>query len=99
MSPQFSSPGIIMSSHNPLFNDFGRVANGALGALSGLRGEVETRLREHFERFTAGLDMVTREEFEVVSAIARKARQEQESLEARIRVLEARLAEVTDTRR
>jgi BMFP domain-containing protein YqiC len=93
MPPQFSSPGMIMTIHNPLLDDIGRVAGGALGALSGLRGEVEARVRQHFERFTAGLDMVTREEFEVVSAVARRARAEQEALEARIRVLEARLGE------
>ena len=68
-----------MSLNNPLIDDFGRVANGALGALSGLRGEVESRVRQHVERLVGSLDMVTREEFEVVSALARKARAEQES--------------------
>jgi len=84
-----------MSLNNPLIDDFGRVANGALGALSGLRGEVESRVRQHVERLVGSLDMVTREEFEVVSALARKARAEQESLEERIRVLETRLDELT----
>jgi len=87
-----------MPLNNPLIDDFGRVANGALGALSGLRGEIEARVRQHVERLVGSLDMVTREEFEVVSALARKARVEQEALEERVRILEARLADSTQPR-
>lgn len=87
-----------MPLNNPLIDDFGRVANGALGALSGLRGEIEARVRQHVERLVGSLDMVTREEFEVVSALARRARAEQEALEERVRILETRLAELTQSR-
>ncbi|MEO0036007.1 MAG: hypothetical protein RLZZ501_2030 [Pseudomonadota bacterium] len=87
-----------MPLNNPLIDDFGRVANGALGALSGLRGEIEARVRQHVERLVGSLDMVTREEFEIVSALARRARAEQEALEERVRVLETRLAELTQSR-
>ncbi|MFD2232609.1 accessory factor UbiK family protein [Phaeospirillum tilakii] len=87
-----------MPLNNPLIDDFGRVANGALGALSGLRGEIEARVRQHVERLVGSLDMVTREEFEIVSALARRARAEQEALEERVRILETRLAELTQSR-
>jgi BMFP domain-containing protein YqiC len=41
----------------------------------------------------AGMDLVSREEFEAVKAMAAKAREEQELLLLRIEALEARLAQ------
>jgi BMFP domain-containing protein YqiC len=81
-----------MQSQNPFFDDLARVASGAMGALSGLRAEMEAMMRQQLERFTAGMDLVSREEFEVVRAMAIKAREEQETLAARVAELEARLA-------
>ena len=81
-----------MQSQNRFFDDLARVASGAMGALSGVKGEVESRVREQFERVLAGMDLVTREEFEAVKAMAAKARAEQEDLEKRVAELEARIA-------
>jgi BMFP domain-containing protein YqiC len=82
-----------MQSQNRFFDDMARVAAGAVGALAGVRGEIETRLRDQLERVLAGMDLVTREEFEAVKAMAAKAREEQEVLLQRIETLEARLAQ------
>ena len=68
------------------------MATGALGALTGVRAEVEARMRDQLERVLARMDLVTREEFEAVQAMAAKARTEQEALEQRVAELEARLA-------
>jgi BMFP domain-containing protein YqiC len=81
-----------MQSQNRFFDDIARVAGGAVGALSGVRGEIEARLRDQLERILAGMDLVSREEFEAVKAMAAKARDEQEVLLARIAELESRLA-------
>jgi len=81
-----------MQSQNRFFDDIARVASGAVGALSGVRGEVEARLRDQLEKLLAGMDLVSREEFEAVKAMAAKARDEQESLRSRVEALEARLA-------
>ncbi|WP_040475928.1 accessory factor UbiK family protein [Paramagnetospirillum caucaseum] len=81
-----------MQSQKPFFDDLARVASGALGALSGLRAEMEAMMRQQFERFTSSLDLVPREEFEVVRAMAIKAREDNEAQAARINELEARLA-------
>jgi BMFP domain-containing protein YqiC len=81
-----------MQSQNRFFDDMARVAAGAVGALAGVRGEIETRLRDQLERVLAGMDLVSREEFEAVKAMAAKAREEQEVLLQRIEALEARLA-------
>jgi BMFP domain-containing protein YqiC len=80
-----------MQSQNPLFDDIARVAQGALGALSGVKSEMEALVRQQLERLLAGLDLVPREEFEVVRDMAIKAREEQEALQARIAALEEKL--------
>ena len=82
-----------MQSQNRFFDDMARVATGAVGALAGVRGEIEARLRDQLERVLAGMDLVSREEFEAVKAMAAKAREEQEVLLQRIETLEARLAQ------
>ena len=81
-----------MQSQNRFFDDLARVASGALGTLSGVKTEVETRLREQLERVLAGMDLVSRDEFEAVKAMAAKARSEQEDLAHRLAELESKLA-------
>ena len=80
-----------MQTENRLFDDLARVANGAFSTLSSLREEIETRVRERVERLLADMDLVPREEFEAVKAMAQKARMEQEALAARVGELEQRL--------
>ena len=84
-----------MQTQNRFFDDIARVAAGALGTLSGVKTEVETRLREQLERVLAGMDLVSRDEFEAVKAMAAKARAEQEDLARRVAELESRLAAFT----
>ena len=81
-----------MQSQNRFFDDLARMAAGAAGALTGVRGEIETRFRDQLERVLAGMDLVSREEFEAARAMAAKAREEQEILRRRIDALETRLA-------
>lgn len=80
-----------MQFDHRLIDDLARVAGGALGTLAGMREEVEARLRRQFERILAGMDLVTREEFEVARAMAQKAREEQEKLAKRVAELEREL--------
>ena len=81
-----------MQSQSRFFDDLARVASGAAGALTGIRDEVEARVRDQLERVLAGMDIVSREEFEAVKAMAAKAREEQDSLQRRLLALEERLA-------
>jgi BMFP domain-containing protein YqiC len=81
-----------MQTQNRFFDDLARVAAGAMDTLSGVRSEVETRLREQLERVLSGMDLVSRDEFEAVKAMAAKARAEQEDLQKRVMELESRLA-------
>ena len=75
-----------------LFDDMARVASGAAEALGGVRSRMEGELRDQVERFLLRMKLVTREEFDVVAALAEKAREEQEQLAERLAALEARLA-------
>ena len=81
-----------MAIDNRILDDLAKVAAGALGGISGMKQEVEGRLRQQFERILAGMELVKREEFEMVKAMAAKARGEQEDLAARLAKIEARLA-------
>ncbi|MFO1048035.1 MAG: accessory factor UbiK family protein [Geminicoccaceae bacterium] len=81
-----------MQTSNRLFDDLARVASGAFSTLSGLREEIETRVRERVERMAADLDLVTREELDAVRTMAANARAGQEELAAKVAALEAELA-------
>ena len=59
-----------MQVDNRFLDDLARVANGAAGALSGVREEVEALVRQRAARFLADMDLVTRDEFEAVKAVA-----------------------------
>lgn len=71
-----------------IFDDVARVAQGAVGAAAGLRTEVEALVRQRMERHIDKMNLVTREEFEVVKAMAERAREENESLKQRLADLE-----------
>jgi len=80
-----------MQTENRFLDDLARVAGGAFGTLAGLRNEVEEMVRRRFERMLSDMDLVPREEFDAVKAVAEKARLEQERLEKRVVALEAAL--------
>jgi BMFP domain-containing protein YqiC len=84
-----------MQTENRLLDDLARMANGAINTLSGLREEIESRVRERVERMLADMDMVPREEFDAVKAMAQKARAEQEDLATKVAELERKLSELS----
>ena len=71
------------------FDELGKLITDAAGAAQGVRKEVESVVRSQAEIILRELDVVQREEFEAVKAMAQKARGENEQLKARIAVLEA----------
>ena len=78
-------------TNNRLLDELARVMTDAAGAAQGVRREAESLFRNRAERVLRDLDVVQREEFEAVKAMAEKARVENERLEARITALEKRL--------
>ena len=79
-------------TQNRVLDEIARMFTNAAGAAQGVRQEVETVIRSQAERLIADLDMVPREEFEVVREMASLAREENEALKARIEALEAAIA-------
>jgi BMFP domain-containing protein YqiC len=77
-----------MQSQNRFFDDLAKVLNGAAGTVAGMGREAESGLRERMREWVGGLDMVSRDEFEAVKAIAVAAREENLVLKARIDKLE-----------
>jgi BMFP domain-containing protein YqiC len=65
--------------------------NDAAGAAQGVKREFDTVWRSQAEKFLRDMDLVKREDFEVVRDMARLAREENEALKARIAVLEDKL--------
>jgi BMFP domain-containing protein YqiC len=74
------------------FDELGKLITDAAGAAEGVRKEIESVVRAQAERVLRDLDVVQREEFEAVKAMAQKAREENERLKVRIAELEATLA-------
>ena len=81
-----------MQSQNRMFDDFVKMMNGAAGTFAGMTREAEAGFRERMREWIGGLDMVGRDEFEAVKAIAVAAREESQALKARVEALEAAAA-------
>ncbi|MCB2108736.1 MAG: accessory factor UbiK family protein [Rhodobacteraceae bacterium] len=81
-----------MQNQNRIFDDMAKMAGGALSALTAFKQEMETMIRDRFDRFMSEANYVRREEFEAVKAMASAARAEQEKLAARVAALEGATA-------
>jgi len=88
-----------MSGGGPkVLDDLSRLAGGALGALGGLRSEIEEMVRQRVERVANDLDLVSREDFEISREMAAEARAESEDLRVRVAALEEKVAELSKAR-
>ena len=81
-----------MQSQNRLFDDFVKVMNGAAGTIAGMTREAQGAMQERMREWIGGLDLVSREEFEAVKAMAAAAREESQALKGRVEALEKALA-------
>ena len=82
-----------MQTENRIFADFAKVATSAMGTFAGIGREVETAARARLREAVGGLDMVDRDEFEAVKAMAATARTEVDALRAELAALRAELAD------
>jgi BMFP domain-containing protein YqiC len=73
------------------FDDLAGVAGGAFSVLAGARAEIESAVQAQVEALTARLNLVKREELDAALEVARRAREEAESLATRVAALEARM--------
>ena len=80
-----------MQSRNKILDDIGQLMTNAMGVAQGAKDEAETAFNSMVDRWLADRDLVSREEFDAVRAMAEKARLENEALSERIAKLEAKL--------
>jgi BMFP domain-containing protein YqiC len=80
---------------NRLLDEMARLMGDAASVAQGVKREAETVFRTQMERFVADMNLVKREEFDVVKEMAARAREENEALKTRIAELEAKLAQRT----
>ncbi len=78
-----------MQSQNRIFDDLVKMMNGAAGTFAGMGREAEGSLREKMREWVGGMDMIGRDEFDAVKAMAVAARDENEVLRKRVSALEA----------
>lgn len=79
-----------MQTRNKVIDDISQLVQNAMGVAQGARSEAETAMKGMIDRWLADRNLVTRDEFDAVRAMAQKAREENEALKARIAALEAR---------
>ena len=79
-----------MQTKNRICDELAKVMTNAAGAMKGFRDEAETMMRAQIERLVNQLDLVPREEFDAVKALAQKARAEADRLEKRVAALEGK---------
>ena len=80
-----------MQSENRLLEDLARLAGGAFSSFTTLKDEAEARVHEKLEKILGRMDLVKRDEFDAVKAMATKARMENAALGKQIKKLEAQI--------
>ncbi len=80
------------SGRGKFMDDLAGVAGGAFSVLAGLRNEAEAMAKSQTEAVVRRLDLVKREELDAAMEVARRAREQAETLEARVAALEQRIA-------
>ncbi len=85
-------------SANRMFDELAKLMTDAAGAAHGVKKEIENVVRAQAERILNEMNVVQREEFDAVKAMAQKAREENEILEQRIRDLEEKLSAINSSK-
>ena len=81
-----------MQTENRFLEDVAKLATSALGTVQGMAQEVEGLVRQQLDKVLGRMDLVSREEFEVVREMAANARAENEHLSSRLDKLEKKLS-------
>lgn len=76
-------------TNNRLIDEIARLATDAAAVAQGARREVESAVRGQIERLLSEANVVSRDEFEAVKAMAVKAADDVAALKARVEQLES----------
>jgi BMFP domain-containing protein YqiC len=80
-----------MQTQSRFFDELAKLMMSAAGAAQGAAREAEGLMRSRLERLLGDLDLVSREEFDAMKAVALSARAENDALAQRLSALEAQL--------
>jgi BMFP domain-containing protein YqiC len=80
-----------MQSENRLLDDVAKLMNGLAGTAAGIGREAQEQVRERMRGLVQGGDMISRDEFEAVKAMAAAARDDADALRAELNAMRARL--------
>lgn len=80
------------TTNSKFFDELAKLMGNAANAAQGVRKELDTLVQNQVERVLNNLNVVKREEFDVVKDMAEKARLENEALAKRIGELESKLS-------
>ena len=75
-----------------VLDEVAKMLSSAAGAAQGVRDEIDSLIKSQLDRLVNDMQLVRREEFDVVKEMAQKARLEAEELKARVATLEKKLA-------
>ncbi len=81
-----------MQTKNPIFDEAAKFVTGAMGAAQAAGDEAKGLLRAQTDRVIADMDLVSREEFDVLKAMLLASQERVEALEAKVNALEAKSA-------
>ncbi len=77
-----------MQKDSKFFDDVAKLASGAAGTFMDMKREVEAIVMDKMEKLMGRMQLVRREEFEVVRLMAEQARAKQEELARRLGQIE-----------
>lgn len=88
-----------MQTRNKVLDDISQLMTNAMGVAQGAKDEANTAMKSMVDRWMSDREFVSREEFDMVRAMAQKAREENEALSARLDALEKVQEKKTTTRK
>ena len=81
-----------MQKDNKFFEDIARLASGAAGGFVEMKREIEDMVSLQLEKLLQRMNLVSREEFDTISGMLSKSREEQENMKKKLEELEKKLA-------
>ena len=77
-----------MQKDSKIFDDFAKLASGAVGTFADIKNEVEAIIMDKIEKILSRMKLVKREEFDIIKLMIEQSRLEQEKLNQKISELE-----------
>ena len=73
-----------MQNQSQVLEDLSRLFSSIAGTMAGVGREAESKMKDRFREAMGGLDLVSREEFEAVKAMASSTKAELEALKSEL---------------